>query len=368
MEQTSQDIILYVNIPFCLRTPAYNRRRLLTGPSEARAEYLKALEKELLSAAGDLDGYTVQAVYVGGGSPSIVSADGLGRLLLTLRRRLRLSPSCEVSIEAIPNTIGVPSLSGWAVGHPTRINLNIQSINPQELTTLNCPFGVQDIQNAVLYLDKFHINNVNLNLTYGIPGQTHITWKQTLRSALELEPFHITISPLPAAGVDEEEQLALYRLACEYLEENGFQQYSINQFTVNQAYSRYHRLKYEGCPVMGLGLSARTAWDGYVYENTSDYRRYILHSDQPQEIIENPQEADAAYQSDRFLYHRLCLLDGFTEEDYRNALGHDLPEHALTRLAGWQEQGLLEQGEGLLTHGERRFRLTPLGRFRWKQM
>lgn len=360
MEHTSKDILLYLNIPFCLRTPAYNRRLLLTGSSEARAEYLEALEKELLSAAEELDGYTVQAVYVGGGSPSIVSADGLGRLLLTLRRSLHLSPACEVSIEAIPNTIGVPSLSGWAVGHPTRINLNIQSINPQELKTLDCPFNVRDIQNAVLYLDKFHINNVNLNLTYGIPGQTPVTWKQTLRSALELEPFHITVSPLPVAAAGEEEQLTLYRLACEYLEENGFRQYSLNQFTVNQAYSRYHCLKYRGCPVMGLGLSARTAWDGYVYANTSDYRRYILHSAQPQEIIENPQEAGPAYQSDRFLYHRLCLSEGFTEDGYRKALGRELSEEARTRLAQWQEQGLLEQEEG-------RFRLTPRGRFYWKR-
>ncbi|MCI8565042.1 MAG: hypothetical protein HFI39_01785 [Lachnospiraceae bacterium] len=360
MEYTSKDILLYLNIPFCLRTPAYGRRHLLTGPGEARAEYLQALEQELLSVAEDLAGCTVQAVYVGGGSPSIVSADGLGHLLLTLRRRLHLSAACEVSLEAIPNTIGVPSLSGWAAGHPTRIHLNIQSINPQELKTLNCPFGVQDIQNAILYLDKFHINNVNLNLTYGIPGQTRITWKQTLRSALELEPFHITISPLPAAGVGEEEQWEYYQLACEYLAENGFQPYSVNQFTVNRAYSRYHYLKYLGCPVMGLGLDARSVWDGYVYTNTSDYRRYILHSAQPQEIIENPQKAGSAYQSDRFLYHRLCLLDGFTARDYQETFGCDLPEEARARLAQWQEQGLLEQNED-------RFRLTLRGRFYWKR-
>lgn len=362
MEYTSQDIILYVNIPFCLRTPAYSRRHLFTGSGEARAEYLEALEKELCSAAEDLSGYTVQAVYVGGGSPSIVSADGLGRLLLTLRRSLTLAPACEVSLEAIPNTIGVPSLTGWGLGRPTRINLNIQSVHPQELKTLNCPFDVQDIQNAVLYLDKFHVNNLNLNLTYGIPGQTRVTWKQTLRAALQLEPFHITISPLPAASaVSEEEQLEWYQMACEYLLENGFRQYSVNQFTINQAFSRYHYLKYLGCPVLGLGLDARSAWDGYVYSNTSDYRSYILHSDQPEQIITNPQEMGPSYCSDRFLYRRLCLIDGFDAADYRNAFGQELPTEALNRLTDWQEQGLLKR-EGS------RFCLTPLGRFRWKRV
>lgn len=362
MENNSNDIILYLNIPFCLRTPAYSRRHLLTGSSEAKAEYLNALEQELLSAAGDLSGHTVQAVYVGGGSPSIVSADGLGRLLLTLRRSFTLSPSCEVSLEAIPNTIGVPSLTGWGIGKPNRVNLNIQTINPLELKTLNCPFDIRDIQNAVLYLDKFHVNNVNLNLTYGIPGQTRITWKQTLRSALELEPSHITVSPLlAAAAVREEEQREWYQMACEYLNENGFRQYSVNQFTVNQAVSRYHYLKYMGCPVLGLGLDARSAWDGYVYSNTSDYRSYILHSAEPEQITANPQEMNLSYRTDRFLYHRLCLVNGFDEADYEKAFGRKLPDEALARLSGWQEQGLVTRNEG-------RCLLTPEGRFRWKRV
>lgn len=364
MENYSHDVILYLNIPFCIQQPHYDRRHHMTGSSAAKAEYLEALEKELLAAAEDLGDTTVQAVYVGGGSPSIMSADGLGRLLLSIRRNFHLSPQCEVSLEAIPNTVGVPSLTGWGCGKPNRINLNIQSINPHELTVLGCPFDVSHIQNAVLYLDKFHLNNVNVNLVYGIPGQTRVTWKQTLRSTLDLEPFHITISPLPAAGndtADEDEQFEWYQMACEYLSENGYRQYSVNQFTSNQSVSRYHYHKYMGCPVLGFGLDARSAYDGYVYANTSDYRNYILHSEEPEHIITNPQEMNPQYLTDRFLYHRLCLLSGFDEEDYRTRFGAGLPDDAKEKLALWQEQKLLEQvGNG--------FRLTPLGMFRWKRI
>lgn len=364
MENLSKDILLYLNIPFCIQQPAYSRRHHMIGSSAAKSEYLAALEKEILSAADDLSDMTVRAVYVGGGSPSIMKSDELGKLLLTIRRTLPLAPQCEISLEAIPNTIGVPSLTGWSCGNPTRLNLNIETINPHELKTLNSPYDVGDIQNAILYLDKFHLNNVNLNLTYGIPGQTRITWKQTLRSALDLEPFHITISPLLTAkegAPGEEEQFEWYQMACDFLQEHGYRQYSINQFTVNQSISRYHYYKYMGCPVMGFGLDARSAFDGYVYANTSDYRQYILHSSEPEQIITDPRETNASYLTERFLYHRLCLLSGFDNHDYRDKFGSDLPADTIDRLALWQEQKLVEQaGNG--------YRLTPLGMFRWKRI
>ncbi|WP_270298802.1 hypothetical protein [Eggerthella sinensis] len=128
---------------------------------------------------------------VGGGSPSIMSPDKLGELLLDLRVLFDLADDCEVSLEAVPHTVGVPSLTGWGQGKVNRVILRADSVQPEELVALDRPFDSVQVQNALLFLDKFHLGNVDVALRYGIPGQTEASLMRTLRSVAGIEPAHL---------------------------------------------------------------------------------------------------------------------------------------------------------------------------------
>ena len=183
-------------MPFCIEAPRYAHGRYLTGDGAAKRKYLEAVMREGGVAWGTCSkAKRVVAVRVGGGSPSVVSPDQLGELMRLIRAELPMAHGAEMALEAIPNTVGVPSLTGWGQGKPSRVELRVGAIHLRDLDELHPPYRVSDIQNAVLFLDKFGMNNVSVSLVYGLPGQTEASWRQTLRKALDLEPYEVAVSP-----------------------------------------------------------------------------------------------------------------------------------------------------------------------------
>jgi oxygen-independent coproporphyrinogen-3 oxidase len=277
--------LLYVHIPFCIRRCRYCTACVVTGDSAAKQKYLDALEREIASALPMLGEYSFPAIYFGGGSPSVMNPDALAKLLRNLRERLDFERGVEVTIEVMPQTVGTPSLSGLASGGYNRISLSAQSVIPAELETLECGFGVQQIQDAVLFLDRFRFNNVNVDIMYGIPGQTEASWRRTLLAACSFAPAHISAYPFPAPGGDtsglrmsDDELTVLQRQAVHVLGEYGYKSYTANHFARDGRQSKYVHLRLEGLDYIGLGLGARSLVDGITWTNTTDWDRYLAHS------------------------------------------------------------------------------------------
>ena len=136
-------------------------------------------------------------MHLSGGSASVMAPDLLGDVLRTVRTHLPVAQGAEVSYDSLPVTIGTPSLTGIASGHPNRTELMMRSDNDAELKALGCTHNAQHIRNAMLFLAKFHLNNVGLTLNYGIPGQTMQSWHNSLHAAVIMQAGHITQSRWP---------------------------------------------------------------------------------------------------------------------------------------------------------------------------
>jgi oxygen-independent coproporphyrinogen-3 oxidase len=282
----SERALLYVHIPFCIRRCCHCTACVATGGSAEKSLYLAALENEIESALSMLREYRFPAVYFGGGSPSVMNSDALAKLLRGLRDRLDFERGAETTIEIMPQTVGTPSLSGLKAGAFNRISLSMQSAIPEELVTLDCDFTLGDVRNAVLFCDYFNFKNINLDLMYGVPGQTESSMTRTMRAALSFSPSHISLYPFPGATGNFPSD-SFRQQAEELLFKAGYRQYTTYHFAKNGRESKYLRLRYEGMDYVGLGLGARSLVNGISYTNTTDLDTYIANSADFEHIVTN---------------------------------------------------------------------------------
>ena len=345
-------LIVDVVFPFTLSTPKYGPSRPFTGNHAAKAAYVDALEAELASLDDEVCARPVSAVRLSGGA-SIMSADKVCHLVRQIKKTLTLAPGAEISIDVEPLTVCTPSLTDWTSCGITRVNLAALSCDDAELSALGAHHSREQLQNALLFLEKFHMANVNFEVLYGVPGQTAASWKRTLLTLAGVDAPQISIRPLVDAASDKawttaqtgeantaqnncamgrgnvqatktgetsttqdrvpdpiaplpspETRRALYEQAQHILGERGYTEIAPGDFAKSglaPASGVFGPLMRAGADVLGLGAGARSRLDGFLYENACDYDLYVAKSADFEAIVRNPLRED-----EQSLHARVC--------------------------------------------------------------
>ena len=308
----AKPLVLDLHIPYCIRPENYLAHFNAVGSNAEKNAYMDALKREVLSYEGELDGYEIRAVHLSGGSASVMAPDLLGDVLRTVRTHLPVAQGAEVSYDSLPVTIGTPSLTGIASGHPNRTELMMRSDNDAELKALGCTHNAQHIRNAMLFLAKFHLNNVGLTLNYGIPGQTMQSWHNSLHAAVIMQAGHITAEPLAVTDAEgmpnAAERFEMFRYACEYLPENGYKMYA-----------------------------------AYAVRNTNSLKLYIKNAGDFEKLTAQAAQLDENALMLRYLRGRMKLNDGVVEPLFRERFGQELPQEFSTLLDKAVENGLAQR-------------------------
>lgn len=298
-------LVLGANFPCTLQTPAFGPSQPYVADSPAKAAYVDAVETELEALDEELRARPVRAVHLSGGA-SIMSADKMCRLVRQIRTTLAVEPRAQIAIDVDPLTVGTPSLTDWTSCGINRVNLRVWSVLDEELVALGASHRREHVQNAVLFLERFHLNNVSAELLFGLPGQTLASWKQSLRTIAELGLPHINTRPLIEASPEKAAQLpdaetrrTMYEAARELLSEKGYRAYLPGSFVrgdAPHARDAFAVALAEGAEVLGLGAGVQSRYDGFLYENTGDFDRYVRGAANFEAIVENPRRegADAA--------------------------------------------------------------------------
>lgn len=305
--------VIKIAIPFVTAELPNMEGVRVIGDRPARMEYLDALSSEAESVAGDFKDCLIKAISIEGPMPSIMSPDGLGGLLRRISTLFDIDSACEISLAAVPHTVGVPSLTGWGQGKVNRVSLKAESIQAVELSSLGVSYGLSDIQNALLFFDKFHMRNVDVELLVGIPGQSESSLMRSIRSLASIDVPHVTLKPFRAVGpCDLSDERVLFDAACERLASEGYSHYSPGRFARKTAYeSVLVREISQGSYVIGMGLGALTVGDGFAYRNTADYARYISAPGDPCVAVEKTVLLDEANASSLEVGRLLMLSEGF---------------------------------------------------------
>jgi oxygen-independent coproporphyrinogen-3 oxidase len=407
-------IALYVHLPFCLARCPYCDFVVYAGADargpRARTERLyEALGRELELRADALDTQfgrpgpaapadaaapadvaarrsPLRTVYFGGGTPSLVPAEWLDRLIAIVRARFGVAPDAEVTLEANPGPDERGDLAAFGRAGVTRISFGAQSLDVGELRRLGRRHSPDDVAAAVAEARAAGIDSVNLDLLYDVPGQSVAAWEDTLRAALALTPDHLSLYglslddpdaegitglggdhlPTPPgarrwrerARLDQDDDRAAdqYQLATELLAAQGWRGYEISNWARPGHESRHNLVYWERQPYEAVGPGAH-AFDGAIRRwNAAAMEPYIAALTPDGGIPTAPPGGQELLTRDVALAEQVILA---------LRLDRGVPESAAAQppLAGvweWAEAcGLLERTE---IDGEHRLRLTTRGR------
>ncbi len=236
---------VYFHIPFCSTKCHYCDFYSIAGHLDQADAYLAALERELILQGEFFGRPRPRTIFVGGGTPTLLEPRQLERFFSLVRRHIDLSALCEFTVEANPNTFTAEKAAVLAAAGVNRISCGAQSFNRAELSTLQRDHDPASVAPAFEFARRAGIDNLSLDLIFGIPGQTLASWEFSLANALALAPAHIscyslTYEPNTAmtarlkrgefAAMDEEMELELFNHVHARLRAAGFARYEITNY------------------------------------------------------------------------------------------------------------------------------------------
>lgn len=285
---------LYVHIPFCVRKCAYCDFYSVSDLN-LKPAFLKALSAEI--AAADAGPLAFDTIYFGGGTPSILDPAEVEGIIDQLDARFRLAGPVEVTLEANPGTVDPEKLKGFRSAGVNRINVGVQSFRDENLKLLGRIHSAGQAHDALAAARRAGLEDVGLDLIYGLPGQTMGAWTMDLESALAHDPEHLACYMLSVeAGTPlaedercgrfrpapEEDSAGLFLATSERLAEAGYRHYEISNFARGKATGRAarvsrHNSKYWAyAPYLGFGPAAHSFRPPRRFWNHRDVRRYIV--------------------------------------------------------------------------------------------
>ncbi|MBG7609368.1 MAG: radical SAM family heme chaperone HemW [Anaerolineae bacterium] len=280
---------IYLHIPFCHHRCGYCDFNTYAGLDDLIPDYTRALEREIRSYPS----IPVHTIFFGGGTPSLLAPSSIDRLLKALQETFDILPNAEITLEANPGTLSKNYLKALRTAGVNRLSLGMQSSHPQELAILERSHSMVDVFNAVDWARYANIDNLSLDLIYGLPYQNIDLWAATLTQALEFFPEHLSLYALTLEhGTPLKQQVArgklpdpdpdlaasMYELAAAKLSSAGYQQYEISNWakTPVDVWGSQHNLQYwRNLPYLGLGAGAHGFAEGSRTVNVLSPQTYI---------------------------------------------------------------------------------------------
>ncbi len=278
---------LYVHVPFCRSKCRYCDFYSLPSISLV-PEWLRALEQEAILYRDRFASF--DSLYLGGGTPSLLSTGALARLVEILAGHFDILPDAEVTLEANPNDVTPERLRRYRELGFNRISLGVQSLEDGELAFLGRRHSALQAARAMERVRASGFPAFGVDLIYGLPGQTGAAWRRTLRKTVSFAPDHISCYQLTVSRgtplwsmqqgglidpLDEDQERLLFLTASEVLTGQGFVHYEVSNFARGDRYVCRHNMKYwERTPYLGLGPSAHSFQGNTRWWNHRSVRRY----------------------------------------------------------------------------------------------
>ena len=281
---------LYVHIPFCTAKCGYCDFNSYAGQDHLIPAYDRALDRELRLWARSLGSRPVPTVYFGGGTPSLTPLEELAGVAATIRECFGLDPDVEWSLEANPGTVNEAYLRGLRALGVNRLSFGVQSFDDAELRALERIHTADDVRREVAAARAAGFDNVNLDLIFGLPGQTLEGWRRNLEEALRLEPEHLSVYALTVEegtalardvargrkpAPDPDLQADMYELTERMLADAGYEHYELSNWAKPGRRCRHNLVYWRNQEYLGVGAGAHSYVDGVRFANERLPSRYL---------------------------------------------------------------------------------------------
>jgi oxygen-independent coproporphyrinogen-3 oxidase len=333
------DTGLYVHVPFCRTKCGYCDFYSRVPAAGQPGRYVDAVLAELAGGpAGPGGRVRVRTIFVGGGTPTILPVDELSRLFGVLGELARRDGVSEFTVEANPASLDDAKARVLREAGVNRVSIGVQSFAAQELKTLGRSHQAEDVAPTVRSARRWGFSHVNLDLIFGIPGQTERSWEESLRMAMELGPDHIACygltyepgTPLHRRWVEgaldpcgEETEARMYECAIDTLTSAGFEHYEISNFARPGARCEHNLAYWRNEPYVGLGPAAASYFEGVRTRNVADVEQYIRRIALGQSPVVESERLDAKERAGETAMLQLRLTDGIDRRSFERQTGFD---------------------------------------------
>lgn len=359
---------IYLHIPFCKQACHYCDFHFSTN-TRIKSELIRAMTNELSLRKNYLGGETINTIYFGGGTPSLLDASELESLLEAIAKDHRVSADAEITLEANPDDLNESKLKEFKALHINRLSIGIQSFDDHILRYLNRVHSAQTALHAVSAARQAGFSNITIDLIYAIPGLSEDAWRTNIRQALQLQPEHIsaytlTIEDKTAFGkwlakgrlipVDESSAAEQLEILMEELSAAGYKQYEISNFARPGFESRHNSNYWRGEKYLGIGPGAHSYDQQSRQHNVANNHLYV-HSIKEGKI---PAEEEVLKRSDHINEYILTTLrtaSGCNLEMLKKNFDYDL----LSLHGGYLRELQIQQ---LISVHDHYLRLTETGR------
>ena len=359
---------IYVHIPFCRQACHYCNFHFSTS-LKYKSELVSALAKELIMRKDYIQGATIETIYLGGGTPSLLEEKELNVIMETLHKQYKISQEVETTLEANPDDLTVDKLRQLKSSGINRLSIGIQSFHEVDLKWMNRSHNAAQARNSIVEARNLGFENLSIDLIFGCPTTTEENWQENLDLVSELDIPHIscyglTIEEKTALAHQvktqsgslpkEESNAQQFLLTMNHLESQGYEQYEISNYAKNQLYSRHNTNYWKQVPYLGIGPSAHS-FDGrsrqWTQPNNSQYIKNVNEGRLP---------SDSEVLSSKDLYNEYVLTHLRTiwgcntnsiKSNHTNYV-----EHFRTEVSPLIQQGLILQSDNQYT-------LTTEGKF-----
>ena len=361
---------LYIHIPFCVSKCPYCSFVSWPGMDSLHQRYVAALLREAEELSHTVSVQPLSTLFLGGGTPTILTGQELAAIVTACKGMFGFASQAEISIEANPKTIDLAKLTLLRRSGINRLSIGVQSLQDSELQHLGRPHSADDAITAVRLARSAGFDNISLDLMYGIPGQDHKSWQQSLEQALSLKPDHLSLYELTAepgtpyyqqleqgllALPDEEEIAAMDQITATLCRQAGLAQYEISNYARAGQECRHNINYWQNGPYMALGAGAVACWDGRRRQKTRDPLLFCEQIETGKSVVQEEECLEPAASFRETVIMGLRMNQGVSKESLQKRYGMELNDCYGKILIRLIDQGLLQM---TATH----LRLTARGR------
>jgi oxygen-independent coproporphyrinogen-3 oxidase len=326
---------LYVHVPFCETKCGYCDFYSVAAKDRDTAPLVCALIREMQRRTPEAPG-PIRTIFFGGGTPTILPMDQLRLLLDAAGKLVRDEPICEFTVEANPATVDDEKAALLHEAGVTRVSMGAQSFFPDELAVLERLHSPDDIAPSVATLRRHGVQQVNLDLIFGIPGQTLESWATSIGRAMALEPEHIACYGLtyePSTRLtalrdhgrltpcDEDLETEQYLYVVDTLDAAGYEQYETSNFARPGCRCEHNLIYWRNQPYIGVGPSAAGCYAGRRYKNIADVGGYVRLIESQGVAEQESEFIDRERLMLEMLMMQLRLVEGLSIPDFQRRIG-----------------------------------------------
>ena len=356
-DKNKRPLGLYLHFPFCVRKCRYCDFLSFPSDEAGREIYLERLKEEIKARGAIYQDYNIETLFIGGGTPSLMTGQQLTELLDTVRVSFHVSPVGEWTMECNPGTTDAETLRIYRNAGINRLSFGLQSMNDEELKYLGRIHTAKQFAENYQAARRVGFENINIDLMSALPGQTTASWLDTLNKAVAFEPEHLSaysliieegtpfwdlygddrsgeadVDGIIADGVvgqqgkaailtlpDEDSERQMYHLTKRILAEKGYERYEISNYARKGFECRHNLIYWQRKDYLGLGLGAASMVGNRRFSNVSDMTSYMHDWSYCQEEI-----LDRKAQIEETMFLGLRCMAGVSDRMFTEKFGQSM--------------------------------------------